>query len=179
MFIAHLPAGYLVTRYGLRSFGARWTHSSRLKYYVMFALVCSVLPDFDLIYFYLVDHRQHEHHSYWTHIPLFWVLFTALLYFSAKAFFKKNFSAACIILLVNTQLHMLLDSVAGGIYWLYPFHGEKYRLFVITARFDWWVFNYLFHWTFLLELSIIVATAYVVWVDNKGVSGKAAGQYEG
>jgi inner membrane protein len=178
MFIAHMPAGYLVTRYGLRGFGAHLANSRNLKYYVMFALLCSVLPDFDLIYFYLVDHRQHEHHSYWTHIPLFWVLFTALVYFGAKAFFKKNLGALCAILLANTQLHMLLDSVAGGIYWLYPFNSEKYRLFVITSRFDWWVFNYIFHWTFLLELTIIVTTAYVVWADRKLGTVKAVGQYE-
>jgi inner membrane protein len=150
-----------------------------LKYYVTFALLCSVLPDFDLLYFYLIDHRQHAHHTYWTHIPLFWLLFTVLLYFGTKAVFKKNIGLGSVILLANTQLHMVLDSVAGGIYWLYPFNSENYRLFEVTARFDWWVLNYIIHWTFLCELLIIAAATYVMWEDKKTAQLDAAGQYDG
>ncbi len=170
MFVAHLPAGYLITRYYLRTIETRLIKSSAVKYYAMFGLFCSVLPDFDLFYFYLIDNRQHAHHTYWTHIPMFWVLFSGLLYFGAKALFKKNVGLLSVILLANTQLHMLLDSVAGGIYWLYPLSSEKYRLFEITARFDWWVFNYIIHWTFLFELIIILTAAYVVWEDRKLMS---------
>ena len=177
MFIAHLPAGYLITRYGLRTIGAPFVKAGTWKYYVMFALLCSVLPDFDLFYFYLVDNRQHAHHTYWTHIPLFWLLFTALLYFSAKAVFKKNIGLASSILLVNTLMHLVLDSVAGGIYWLYPLNNEKYRLFEITARFDWWVFNYIIHWTFLFELLIIAAATFVVWEDKKPALVDTVSQY--
>ena len=178
MFVAHLPAGYLITRYYLRTFDNNSTKSNTMKYYVWFGLFCSVLPDLDLIYFYLIDHRQHAHHTYWTHIPLFWVLFSGLLYFGAKALFTKNVGLASVILLVNTQLHLLLDSVAGGIYWLYPLNGEKYRLFEVTAQFDWWVWNFILHWTFLFELLIIVTAAYFVWEDRKFTPAKAAEQYD-
>ncbi|KPJ94952.1 MAG: hypothetical protein AMJ53_04040 [Gammaproteobacteria bacterium SG8_11] len=173
MFIAHLPAGYLITRYYLRNTRPRLAYASSMKYYVMFGLSCSVLPDFDLIYFYLIDHRQHTHHTYWTHIPLFWVLLTTLLYFSVKAVFKKDIGTACVILLINTELHMLLDSVAGGIYWLYPFAEVKYSLFEVTAQFDWWVWNFIIHWTFVFELILVVAAAYIVWQDSKLVTQKA------
>ncbi|VTR68827.1 hypothetical protein DESC_720205 [Desulfosarcina cetonica] len=27
-----------------------------------------------MIYFYIFDHRQHHHHTYWTHIPLYWAI---------------------------------------------------------------------------------------------------------
>ncbi len=163
MFIAHLPAGYLATRYVLRGTQVK---PGAWKSYVSFAMVCSVLPDFDLSYFYLIDGRQHEHHDYWTHLPLFWILFSGLLYAGAGAFFKKEIGLWCVILLMNTQLHLLLDSVAGGISWLYPFNRESYRLFEVTARFDWWVWNFIFHWTFLLEMFIVAAAAYVVWKDK-------------
>ena len=190
MFVAHLPAGYLVTRYYLRSIGLYRMGSSNIgprkmdtqntvaRFYVLFGLLCSILPDIDLFYFYLIDHRQHEHHSYWTHIPLFWILLSALLYFGSKALFNKNIGLICLILLINTQLHMLLDSVAGGIYWLFPFGGEKYRLFVVTARFDWWVWNFFIHWTFLFELLIIIAAMHVFWNDRKSALMKTADQYE-
>ena len=178
MFVAHSPAGYLVTRFYLRAIAPGHINASFLKYYVMFGVFCSVLPDFDLFYFYLIDNRQHVHHTYWTHIPMFWVLLSGLLYFGAKAMFKKNIGQACVILLMNTQLHMLLDSVAGGIYWLYPLSSEKYRLFEVTAGFNWWVFNFIFHWSFLFELLIITAAAYVVREDRKMVPTNTASQYE-
>jgi inner membrane protein len=178
MFIAHLPAGYLITRYYLCVMEANFMKSSALKYYVMFGLFCSVLPDFDLIYFYLIDNRQHAHHSYWTHIPMFWVLLSVSLYCGAKVLFKQNVGPASVILLVNTQLHMLLDSVAGGIYWLYPLYDEKYRLFDVTSRFDWWVWNFVLHWTFLLELLIIIAAAYLVLADRKLMPIKEAAPYD-
>lgn len=178
MFVAHLPAGYLVTRYYLRNVETSYIRNSAVKYYVMFGLICSVLPDFDLVYFYLIDNRQHGHHSYWTHIPLFWILLCGLLYFGVKALFRKNIGLAIIILLLNTQLHLFLDSVAGGIYWLYPWSSEKYRLFEVTARFDWWVWNFILHWSFLFELLIIIVAAYVVWEDRKFMPGKEVAQYD-
>lgn len=177
MFVAHLPAGYLITRYCLNTIGTKAANPRAWKYYAVFGLLCSVLPDFDLIYFYLIDHRQHAHHTYWTHIPIFWLLLCALLYFGAKAFFRKNIGTASLILLANTQLHLFLDSVAGGIYWLYPFSDGYYRMFKITSRFDWWVWNYIVHWTFLFELLIIAAAAYVFWEDKKWLPKEAVEQY--
>ena len=177
MFIAHMPAGYLFTRYCVRRLGSKVDSISTLKYYVMFGLLCSVLPDFDLMYFYLIDNRQHAHHSYWTHIPLFWVLLSGLLYFGAKAFFKKKLGLLSVLMLVNTELHLLLDSVAGGIYWLYPFNRDYYHLFDVSAQYDWWVFNFIFHWSSLFEVLIIAAAIYVSWHDRKLAIGRAISQY--
>lgn len=166
MFVAHLAGGFLATRFYLAN-KATSEADGKLQSFLLFGLVCSVLPDFDLFYFYLIDNRQHPHHSYWTHMPVFWLLVPGLLYSVANALLRKNIGLWCVLLFINTQLHMVLDSVAGGIYWLYPFGAEKYRIFEVTARFDWWVFNYIFHWTFLLELLIIVAAGYVYWSDRK------------
>ena len=83
-----------------------------------------------------------------------------------------------VILLLNTELHMVLDSVAGGIFWLYPFNQEYFRIFKVTARFDWWVLNYIFHWTFLLELLIITVAVFVYYQDRKTAQGTMATQYE-
>ena len=163
MFIAHLPAGYLWTRSQLNWLNVHPKSNPSAKYYVFFGLLCSVLPDFDLLYFYLIDHRQHEHHTYWTHIPLFWIAISLSLYAIGKFVLRKNLVALCLILIGNTWLHLFLDTVAGGIYWLYPLSETKYRIFVITARFDWWVWNYIIHWTFLFELLIISMFAYQLW----------------
>ena len=56
MFVAHIPAGYLLTRYLSRG------HADR-KALILTGLVASVLPDTDLLWFYLVDNRQTAHHA--------------------------------------------------------------------------------------------------------------------
>ena len=58
-------------------------------------------------------------------------------------------------------LHLLLDSVAGGIYWLSPFAHHELLLFRIPANFPWWPLNFLLHWSFLLELSLVTAAIVV------------------
>ena len=176
MFVAHVAGGYLLTRAYLRTICTASTEYKILKNYLLLGMLCSVLPDIDLFYFYLIDHRQHPHHTYWTHIPLFWILFTGFLFFLAKAVSNKNRDLLWLILLLNTELHMVLDSVAGGIYWLYPFSSEKYRLFVVTSRFDWWVLNYIFHWTFLMELLIIMVAVYVYYQDRRQARATIATQ---
>lgn len=169
MFFAHIPGGYLLTRQHIKRFRHKLQTESKLKYYVMFGLLCSVLPDFDLLYFYTIDNRQHIHHSYWTHIPIFWLAVAAGIYLIGKWIFKKNTGVVSLILLGNTLLHLVLDSVAGGIFWLYPWSDVYVRLMDIPSRYSWWVFNYIFHWTFLLELCII-STATLVFLRDRGIA---------
>tara|TARA_R110000868_G_scaffold10226_12_gene50135 strand:+ start:655 stop:852 length:198 start_codon:yes stop_codon:yes gene_type:complete len=65
MFIAHLPAGYLLT-------SAIQTRARNQSLSLLATgLVASVLPDADLLWFYLFDNRQHVHHAYITHTPAF------------------------------------------------------------------------------------------------------------
>jgi len=125
MFIAHLPAGYLLAKL-FKIEQTKETLSE--KTIISLALIGSVLPDFDLIYFYLFDNRQHLHHSYWTHIPVYWVL----IYVSAmtlsqiikhkKLFYISTILFCCII------LHLILDTMVGGILWLYPFSKDSVSL---------------------------------------------------
>ena len=56
IFIAHLPAGYLLTKTIFsRTLGARAVMAA--------ALLGSITPDLDLLYFYTLDARQRHHHS--------------------------------------------------------------------------------------------------------------------
>ena len=65
MFIAHLPAAYLVLKSAPFKLGA--TASTAF-------LIGSIAPDVDMAYFYLIDGRQHHHHDYLTHRPVLWYL---------------------------------------------------------------------------------------------------------
>jgi inner membrane protein len=45
----------------------------------------------------------------------------------------------------------------GGISWLYPFVDYDLSLFTVPATRDFWVWSFVFHWSFLLEITIVVA----------------------
>ncbi len=68
MLIAHLPAGYLL--------GSAARQRSAAPGIMIVALIGSVLPDFDMVYFFLTGGKVH-HHDYVSHWPLFWLGFAA------------------------------------------------------------------------------------------------------
>ena len=156
MFLAHLPAGYLVARRLAPRLAPDPPQARRL---MAVCLVASVLPDIDLLYFYLVDGRQTLHHDYWTHVPAFWLLATG----AAVALFRLALAPvpwpAVAGLLAGVFLHLALDTVTGGIAWLYPYRTGAIVLIEVPARFDWWVWNFVLHWSFLLEIAILVWAA--------------------
>ena len=149
MFVAHAPAGYLLTR-GLRLRAPLWL-----------GLLGSVFPDLDMLYFYLLDDRQHLHHSYWTHIPAFWVAMwlTGLALTHGRA---RKFRPWVHLFVASVLLHLALDTVCGGIRWLAPLSTDSFRLFRVTTRHGWWVANFLLHWTALFEVVILAASCVAV-----------------
>ena len=162
MFIAHLPAGFLLARSLLKS---ERDEPNYIKY-LLVGLLVSIAPDFDLAYFHLIDNRQHPHHSYWTHIPIYWIAIYCLLSYPVYKYPGKRSLKLLSVFLLCGLLHMALDSVASGIKWLYPFDQSYFGIWRIPAVHDWWVANYLFHWTFLLEL-VITISAVVVFVKDR------------
>ncbi|HEX8213828.1 MAG TPA: metal-dependent hydrolase [Longimicrobium sp.] len=64
---------------------------------------------------------------------------------------------ALAILGINVLLHLVLDTVAGGIRWLSPFSDVELALTTVRARYDPWVLNFVLHRTFALELALVVA----------------------
>lgn len=170
MFIAHLPAGYCLTTLLLSKFmglKTTWTHRRDL----WIGLSASLLPDLDLIYFYLIDHRRHVHHSYITHIPVYW-LAGALLVWSCGAMRRRLWvKRSTIIVISNAMLHLLLDSVASKVHWCYPISDAGLGLFHVPSLHGWWVWNYILHWTFGLEIVIVVAAICLLYYKNTSEPG--------
>jgi inner membrane protein len=163
MFVAHMPAGFLLSRYLLRE---ERNEAHYIKFLII-GLIASIAPDFDLAYFYLIDNRQHPHHSYWSHIPFFWIAIYAALFIPCyKVLGKKAITLISMVLLCGL-LHMVLDSIASGIKWLYPLDTSYYGFWRIPSVHDWWVANYLFHWTFLFELVISIVAMVVFYRDRE------------
>ncbi len=159
MFIAHLPAGYMLTKVIQEKTG----NYSRSLFAA--GLVASVFPDIDLLYFYLIDKRQNIHHHYITHLPLAWLLLAMGAWGCAYVTGRKNLNIYIGVILANIMLHMALDSIAAGIYWLYPLSDIELNLVKVPALYGWWVCNFIFHWTFSLEILIIIA-ALTVWKNT-------------
>jgi inner membrane protein len=51
---------------------------------------------------------------------------------------------------------MLLDSIVGDIWWFAPFVDKSFALFTVPALYHPWWLNFVLHWTFLLELLILL-----------------------
>ena len=119
MFIGHIPASYLLTRRLLRN-----TAPAFQRRLLWLGLAVGIAPDLDLLWFFLVDQRRHVHHSYLTHIPGAWILalLTAAAVLSIRHASRSAWLALCVIG-ANGLLHLVLDSVAGGIRWLWPWTG--------------------------------------------------------
>jgi len=142
MLIAHLPAGYILTR------------ASHSKGAVMgLVLLASVLPDFDMLWFHLVDNGQVLHHKYWPHIPAFWGMI-ALIILPLIAMQKRQWLLPAILFFVAIFLHLIMDTVVGDIMWLWPLSDQFFRFATVPATQSNWVLSFMFHWSFLLELLI-------------------------
>jgi hypothetical protein len=166
VFVGHLPAGYLVTQAILARTHAQATLRRPL---LRLGLAASVLPDLDLLWFYLIDARRHVHHAYLPHLPGFWLL--ALSALAAILALRRTSRAAWLGLAVlgaNVLGHLLLDTIAGGIRWLWPITDAEFVLATVEPRYRPWYLNFLLHWTFALELALVGAAAWVWWRRRNG-----------
>lgn len=155
MFIAHLPAGYLATRLILQREPAPEPLRRRL---IALGMAASVLPDLDLLWFYFVDDRRQVHHAYLPHLPLAWTAVfavAALILWSGRA--SRTAWLAMLVFAANIMLHQVLDTVAGGIRWLWPFSNAEFALSHVQARYEPWYLNFVLHWTFAVEIAIVAA----------------------
>lgn len=154
MFIAHLPAGYLLGRLVQRtSPGSQWV--------IPAALFGSVAPDLDLVYFYLIDEGRTHHHHYLTHMPLFWAA-VAVLTLVPMWYAQSRYLAAAVAFFVGVLSHMALDSIAAPTYWLAPFSDMKTELFPVPATHSHWIVSFVLHWTFLIEVGITLLAVAVL-----------------
>lgn len=164
MMIAHLPAGYLLST----ALSKKWhiTNDRLHQHFLMAGMIGSIFPDIDMLYFYLIDNRQHHHHSFFTHFPIIWMalLLIAALY-KKKAPHQQEWLLV-MIFSINGLIHMVLDSVVGDIRWLAPINNMPFSLFYVASHYNFWLLNFIFHWSFLIEI-LITAIAIFVYRNRK------------
>ena len=167
MFIAHLPAGYILTK--------TIQKKADTKNYLWIGLLGSIFPDLDLFYFYLIDGRQTLHHDYWIHTPFYWLSIGIIIFTALWIFKKRDYFLPAILFFSNIFLHLLLDTVVGKIAWLFPLSDEAYYLFDVPAVYGFWVYNFIFHWTFLFEVGVVIWAAFVLMNNRKILPKNADG----
>ncbi|HST61714.1 MAG TPA: metal-dependent hydrolase [Longimicrobium sp.] len=131
-------------------------------------LLASVLPDFDLAWFFLVDDQRHVHHAYLTHKPGAWLIalgIAALVLRMRRA--GRTAWLALAVFGTNVMLHLVLDSTAGGIRWLWPASEAEFALSHPPARHQPWYLNFVLHWTFALEVLITAAALVSLWMRRR------------
>lgn len=162
MFFAHLPAGYLAGRALLRGGshnGAKWTLAA--------AMVGGVFPDLDLVYLHLLDATPQHHHTYWTHLPIAWVGCALAAWLTARTR-GPALRRALAAFLLGWFTHLLLDTVSGDVWWLYPLVDRPYSLVVVAPRYTPWWMNFLLHWSIALELAIVAGALWVARGQRPG-----------
>ena len=151
MIVGHLPAGYLAASSLSRILPARA---------LFFGVVLgSVLPDLDLLWFYFVDGGSTHHHGYLFHRPIVWALVLAVG-LATKSLFQTGIG-------LGGLLHMALDTALGKIAWGWPLSDAYATLIVVQPTHDHWILSFMVHWTFQIELALVVAAVILAWRRNR------------
>lgn len=162
VIIGHIPAGFLATVL-LRKYCRKWAIN---EYQILAAsLSGSIMPDTDLLWFYLVDNRQYHHHTYWPHFPIVWGSIMTVALFCLRTTKYTRRSLLALVFGATGMLHMVLDTIVGDIWWFAPWVDAPYSLFTVPARFDYWWLNFILHWSFILEFTLCVST-YYAWTGR-------------
>jgi len=154
MITAHLPSGYVLGRL-----------LPKRPYILTAAIVGGVLPDLDLIWFYLIDDRAFHHHRYWVHIPLFWALVAGVA-LPVMAWARRDLLAPAMVFFAALLMHICLDTIAGDVLWHWPWSDHMTHLITVPAAHDNWVLNFILHPVFALEL-LIWATALLLFKRSR------------
>jgi len=168
MIIAHIPAGYLVSK------SIALFNNQNRNLYIAAGILGSVAPDIDVIYFYQYTDRTVNHHYFWSHIPHYWMVIAGYSLFLLMLTSRRFFLAG-IIFFSNIFLHLFLDTVVGGIAWRYPKDDTLIRFIDVPATLNpteiyeyglpGWLLNLMNHWTFQIEIAIVFTAALVFLIS--------------
>ncbi len=125
MTFAHLPAGYITCRLLFRRFEHRLKSYETYLFWGMFA---SIFPDFDYFYMRMFDPETHNHHAYFTHFPLFWIVLLILSYLWLHVDHRRQAPVSFLLFSLGGFIHMVLDTIPYKLRWLAPFSQEPYGL---------------------------------------------------
>jgi membrane-bound metal-dependent hydrolase YbcI (DUF457 family) len=123
-------------------------------------ILAGILPDIDLLFVSVADHRDSIIHT-----PFFWIvcsLSISLLAIAVKGK-RRLFFGLAFALLLGSLTHVLSDAVFTGVKLFYPASNEYYRVRPpITLRYDNLFVNYVLHPIFLTEIYTFFAAGMIL-----------------
>lgn len=158
MFIAHLPAGYLLGKAASRHLNLK------TKQLIVWASVGSILPDADMFYFYLLDNQSTHHRHYLSHWPITWI--TLLAFSVILSRWRPRLGVTSLGLSIGGLSHMVLDTLAAPILWLAPFSKLQVELVKIPAIYENYIWSFVLHWTFAIEILICSIAIVIFWANK-------------
>ena len=144
MITAHIPSGFVLGR----SFGWRGT-------LLVAAIIGATWPDLDLFFFYFVDGRAFHHHRYWVHAPAFALVVSVGIWAVAG-----RYRSLAIAFGAGWMLHLVLDSLTGGVMWLWPLSDHLFNMIDVPATPYHFLISFLIHWTIMFEVLIWFVALY-------------------
>ena len=166
MIIGHAPGAYIASTL---LHGRLFADRKSARAFILAGVIGGIAPDLDMLYFPLVDQRQHHHHSYFSHWPLVWLGLLSLSLLLLRPRPNSRTAPLAVAFAMMGMLHMLLDSIVGDIWWFAPFVDQPYALFSVPALYKPWWLNFLLHWSFALELALWVWAGLLYRARRKAV----------
>ncbi|MBJ8554439.1 metal-dependent hydrolase [Acinetobacter bereziniae] len=164
MFIAHLPSGYILARVLHQKF-----KQTKISHKAFFSIIMlgAIFPDIDLFYFYLFDHRSVHHHKYFLHWFSFWIpIFVIALIYLVKTKYNSKIAWMFSLFASAALLHIFLDTFVGDVWLFAPFIDQPYVFFEVSARYQPWWLNFIFHWSFFVEILICII-ALILFIQKR------------
>ena len=93
-----------------------------------------------------------------------------MAYAFSKILKVKNLSVLTFGVWIGVILHLLLDTIAGQIRWAWPFSNQAIQLVDIPPTHTWWVMSFIFHWTFCLEVGLIIIALLLFFKDRSRIT---------
>jgi hypothetical protein len=154
MIFAHIPAGYLLANEFVKR--RKWP-----AWLLWVGMLGGTFPDIDILYDLATEGQFVGHRHSIMHYPVVWALAAAICLVVALIRRRPNGLRLWAVFFSTVFLHLVLDTVIGYIYWLAPISRVRVSIIDIPDTHTFWLWNSVFHWSFVIELTIIAAAAIV------------------
>jgi hypothetical protein len=154
MIFAHIPAGYLLANVFVK-------HRGWLTWLLWVGMIGGTFPDIDILFDVLRQRDFMGHHISLMHFPVFWSLLAAIALILILLSRRKRWLPIWGVFFSAVFLHLILDTLVGGMYWLAPLSWTPIHLITIPTQRAWWVADFVLHWSFVFEVAIIASAAIV------------------
>lgn len=161
MLMAHGPIGFLLTHVVMKKWWGKKITSRQKWLLLALGFVSGIVPDFDIIYIYLVDASK-NHRELLSHSLIVYIIAFVVLYLVAILSKRNVVKMGVIIFFLGIMSHLLVDGIFGQVGYLMPFSIELYGISDFTF-FKPWVFliNFVLEFTFIALFFFVFCTLLV------------------